>query len=72
MMNEMNYRYNNSSQNISVDTSLAKAFVSKPRTQQQIESFGLWASMSKEAKEIGPIFNTVRVMELESIKQVVR
>lgn len=63
MMNEMNYRYNNPNQNIPVDKSLAEAFVSKPRTKEQVERFGMWVSMSKEAKVIGPILQAVQVME---------
>lgn len=72
MMNEMNYRYNNSNQNIMVDASLAKAFVSKPRTRDQIERFGMWASMSKEANQIAPILQSVQVVELEQVKQATR
>ena len=41
MMNEMNYRYNNPGQGVSVDKSLVEAFVSKERTPEQVEKFGL-------------------------------
>ena len=46
-MNEMNYRFNNPSVAILVDTKIAEAFISKPRTSEQIENFRLYASMSK-------------------------
>ena len=72
MMNEMNYRYNNPNQNIPVDKSLAEAFISKPRTNEQIERFSMWASMSKEAREIEPILANVQSIEMEQSKQVVR
>lgn len=72
MMNEMNYRYNNPGQGISVDKSLAQAFVSKERTSTQMEQFGMWASMSKEVKEIGPILQAVQIVELEQTKQAMR
>ena len=69
MMNEMNYRYNNPGQGVAVDKSLAEAFVSKARTSEQIESFGMWASMSKEAKELAPILQVVQTVSLEQTKQ---
>lgn len=72
MMNEMNYRYNNPNQGVAVDKSLAQAFVSKTRTPEQIERFGMWASMSKEAKELGSILQAVQVMGMEQTKQATR
>ena len=72
MMNEMNYRYNNPKQAIAVDKSLAQAFISKPRTIQQIEQFGMWASMSKEARDLEPILQTVQIVNLEQEKKVTR
>ena len=72
MMNEMNYRYNNPNQGIAVDKALAQAFVSKPRTPEQIERFGMWASMSKEVKELTPILQAVQVMAMEQSKQATR
>lgn len=72
MMNEMNYRYNNPTQEIAVDKSLAQAFVSKPRTSEQIERFGIWASMSKEKKEMEPILQNVQTVSLEQEKQAIR
>lgn len=71
MMNEMNYRYNNPNVNVTVDQKLAVAFASKERTKEQIERFGLWASMSKEAKAMGPILQNVAVLENERVKQVI-
>jgi len=72
MMNEMNYRYNNPGQGVSVDKSLVEAFVSKERTPEQVEKFGLWASMSKEANVIMPILQSVQVMAMEESKQATR
>lgn len=72
MMNEMNYRYNNPNQGVAVDKSLAQAFVSKPRTPEQVERFGMWASMSKEAREIGQILQTVQIISMEQTKQATR
>ena len=72
MMNEMNYRYNNPTQNIPVDKSLAEAFVSKPRTPEQIERFGIWVSMSKEVNVLVPILQTVQTMQFEAVKQATK
>lgn len=69
MMDEMNYRYNNPGQNVSVDKNIAQAFISKERTPEQIQSFGMWVSMSKEIKEIEPILQMVQTVQLEQQKQ---
>jgi len=69
MMDEMNYRYNNPGQNVSVDKNIAQAFISKERTPEQIQSFGMWVSMSKEIKEIEPILQMVQTVKLEQQKQ---
>lgn len=68
MMNEMNYRYNNPTANVNVDQKLAVAFASKERTSEQIERFGLWASMSKEVKMIEPILQNVEVLQTGKVK----
>ena len=70
MMNEMNYRYNNPGQAISVDKNLAQAFISKERTPEAVAQFKNWASMSKEAKEIEPLLQMVQVVSLEQINQI--
>lgn len=72
MIKEMNYRYNNPNQGIAVDSKIAMAFVSKERTPAQIETFKMWASMSKDAKAIEPILQAVQIMGLEQQKQATR
>lgn len=72
MIKEMNYRYNNPSQGIAVDSKIAVAFASKERTATQLETFRMWASMSKDAKEIEPILQAVQVIGLEQQKQATR
>lgn len=70
-MNEMNYRYNNPNANISVDEKITAAFLSKPRTSRQIEDFGLWASMSSEAKKLAALLLQMsQTKEPESVRRV--
>lgn len=71
-MNNMNYQYNNPSVNRHVDLEIAKAFASKPRTSRQVENFGIWAMMSRDAKEIENILQTVQVVDLIQEKQATR
>lgn len=64
-MNEMNYRFNNPSVAVLVDTKIAEAFISKPRTSEQIENFRLYASMSKESANIEKILTNAIVNDME-------
>lgn len=69
MMNKMNYQYNNPNINLHVDLEIAKAFAASPRTSVQVENFGIWASMSKDAKEIENILQNVQIVDLIQEKQ---
>ena len=55
----LNYRHDNSNPTaeIAVDTKITERFVSRPRSKEAIESFGLWLSMCKEVKTAMPILN---------------
>lgn len=64
-MNEMNYRYNNPTIPIQVDTKLAECFVKKERTPEQVERFTLYASMSKEYPMMQQILQNVVVRQME-------
>lgn len=66
-MNEMNYRYNNPSVPIKVDTKLAECFAKKERTKEQVERFTLYASMSKEYPEMQQILQNVVVRQMEDM-----
>ncbi len=46
IMEMMNYRFENPNENVLVDTKIAEKFISRDR--DNIDSFALWASMSKE------------------------
>lgn len=52
IMEAMNYRYNNPDSELDVDMYIAEKFIQKERTNDQIEDFTLWASMSKEYAKI--------------------
>lgn len=64
-MNEMNYRFNNPGVSIDVDTKIAECFIKKPRTEEEIERFKLYASMSKEYSKIEKILENIIVKKFE-------
>lgn len=71
-MNEMNYRYNNPTVPMKVDTKLAECFVKKERTKEQIERFTLYASMSKEYPLMQQILQNVVVRQMEDVNSLRR
>ena len=48
IINEMNYRYNNPSINLTPDEKIVSLFFQQERDKSVTEQFALWASMSKE------------------------
>lgn len=71
MMDSMNYRMHNPSAEVSVDESISQAFVSKPRTPEQVERFRVMASMSSEAQQIDAILEA-HILKQNEVKQAVR
>lgn len=55
IMEIMNYRYENPTSEVAVDTKIAEKFISRER--ENVEFFELWASMSKEGNQILPAIN---------------
>ena len=66
IIESMNYRYNNPTVNLSVDRKVVDKFLEQHRERYVIESFTLWASMSKENINnslVDLINNNVKVAE---------
>lgn len=51
----MNYRFENPTAEVAVDTKIAEKFISRER--ENVEFFELWASVSKEGNQILPAIN---------------
>ena len=67
VIDAMNYNYNSRLNNpngrlFPVDSKITECFVSRPRTKEQIEQFGLWASCSEE-KSLNQMLENVEVLE---------
>ena len=52
----LNYRYSNPNYNVEIDSRFAKSFFSTARTEEEVNSFMLWSSCSREAEKINGIF----------------
>lgn len=63
--NLLDYRFENPNEKVNVDSLIAQSFISRPRTQKQIDTFELWGSMSNEATNIKSILNNVEVKQAE-------
>ena len=66
IIDSMNYRYNNPTINLSIDRKIVEKFLEQHRERNVIESFTLWASMSKENINnnlVDLINNNVKVSE---------
>lgn len=58
IMEMMNYRYENPTAEVAVDTKITEKFISRER--ENIEFFELWSSMSKEADKILPVITNYK------------
>ena len=51
----MNYRFENPTQDVGVDSKILEKYVARERTMEQSEFFASWASVSGESKKLLPI-----------------
>ena len=51
----MNYRFENPTQDVGVDSKIVEMFTGRERTEEQAGFLASWASVSSEAKKILPI-----------------
>lgn len=53
----MNYRFENPTNEVAVDTKILEKFISRDRSLEQSEFFALWSSVSNEAINMLPVMN---------------
>ena len=68
----MDYRLENPDVDVKVDTYITEKLISRERSNEVVENYELWGSMSKEKKVIGKLIGNYKKTKIGNIINVTR
>ncbi len=68
----MDYRLENPDVDVKVDTYITEKLISRERSNEVVENYELWGSMSKEKKVIGKLIGNYKKTKTGNIINVTR